>query len=213
MTRIVYDCEIIRCIPSKGVEINGIFETKEAYYNRFGDGFEYCGGWRDFENMGISIIGACDIDTGDLYTFVNPLINGYDDTPTINEFENFVTVETEVWGFNSLNFDDALCAANLIQVDTDHDLLQLVRLAAYGSTDWQDQPPGYSYSLDALARANGFKKSGSGELAPKLWQQGKYQEVIDYCLNDCKITRELILLYEAGKLIDPNTGQVLGKGY
>jgi hypothetical protein len=85
----------------------------------------------------------------------------------------------------------------------------LVRRSAYGSVNWQDQPEGYSYSLDAIARANGYAKTGNGALAPQLWQDGKYREVIDYCLNDCQITRKLFLKYKNGELIDPNNGKIL----
>ena len=42
-----------------------------------------------------------------------------------------------------------------------------------------------------------------------LWQQGKHQEVIDYCMNDVKITKELILLFLDLHLKDPNTGAIL----
>jgi hypothetical protein len=63
--------------------------------------------------------------------------------------------------------------------------------------------------LAKLGQANGFPKTGSGELAPKLWQDGRFQDVIDYCLNDVKITNEILHLGLKGKLIDPNTGRPL----
>lgn len=46
---LVYDCEIVKAIPS----------SKEAPT----PGIEYCAGWRDFANMGISVIGAYDYET------------------------------------------------------------------------------------------------------------------------------------------------------
>jgi hypothetical protein len=42
-----------------------------------------------------------------------------------------------------------------------------------------------------------------------LWQIGKRQEVIDYCLNDVEITRKIWELGLEGKLIDPNTGDFI----
>jgi DEAD/DEAH box helicase domain-containing protein len=49
-------------------------------------------------------------------------------------------------------------------------------------------------SLAKLGWENtGLAKSGSGALAPINWRERKYQEVIDYCRNDVKITR---LIYE-----------------
>lgn len=82
-------------------------------------------------------------------------------------------------------------------------------LLPFGSPDWQDTPVGYSYALDAIARANGMAKSESGAFAPEFWQEGKYLQVIQYCLNDCEITRKILLLGLEGKLVDPNTGSYL----
>jgi hypothetical protein len=112
-------------------------------------------------------------------------------------------------GFNSKAFDDKLLASNGAPVQTDYDVLEQIRISAFGSNRWEDTPEGYSYSLDNLAKANGMKKTGSGSLAPKLWQDGREQEVIDYCLNDCRLTRDLLLLGLEGKLIDPNNGNLL----
>lgn len=63
--------------------------------------------------------------------------------------------------------------------------------------------------LHAVAKANGMSKTGTGSLAPKLWQEGKRQEVIDYCLNDVTLTYKLLNLGLDGKLKDPNTGKSL----
>lgn len=185
MKGIIYDCEIIRCIPGQDFNLTD---------------YEYCKGWDDFEGIGISVICAMELESDRTYTFVHP---------HVADFQNlvFFTQQTgKICGFNSLSFDDNLCTANEIQVKTDFDLLAQVRLAAYGSESWQDCPKGFTYKLDAIARANGFAKTGSGSLAPQLWQQGKHQEVIDYCMNDVKITKQLILLFLNGNLKDPNTG-------
>lgn len=45
--------------------------------------------------------------------------------------------------------------------------------------------------LEVLPEVVGKGKSGNGELAPILWQDGKHQQVIDYCLNDVKLLRSL----------------------
>lgn len=197
MSRLIYDCEIIRCIPPKNL-------TKKP-----GDGFEYCRGWSDFENMGISTIGCVDIDTEEKWFYCDQdIITDVEHYP-LSHFSGLKYSET--WGFNSKAFDDKLCAANDIEIKTDFDLLELVRLAAYGSPQWEDMPQGHSYSLDALARANGMTKTGSGSEAPKWWQRKFYIEVIDYCLNDCLVTAQLIKLFEEGKLRDPNSGRFLSK--
>lgn len=194
MRRVVYDCEIIKMVPKR------FYDTLEDY--------EYCNGWNDFDNMGIAVIGICDIDSEELVAFTEGSI--LNTRPIDDLVELLGEFNYKIWGFNSLNFDDKLCRANGLDIHTDHDLLCQVRLAAFGSANWEDQPYGFSYSLDAIAQANGMAKSGSGELAPKLWQDGKHQEVVEYCLNDCLVTARLIKLFESGSLIDPNTGEKLG---
>ncbi len=194
MRRLVYDCEISRLIP--------ISETEQI------SGYQYCNGWTDFENMGIAVIGICDIDSEELVAYTE---NGILGTRPINDLVGLLgEFYYQIWGLNSRRFDDKLMMANdLYDLQTDHDLLDLIRLSAFGSTSWRDTPKSYRYDLGAIAQANGMAKSGSGELAPKLWQDGKHQEVIDYCLNDCLVTARLIKLIERGELIDPNTGKKL----
>ncbi|WP_027250452.1 hypothetical protein [Planktothrix agardhii] len=177
---IVFDCEIIKCIPNGAT---------------FSD-YEYCEGWRDFENMGISVIGFYD---GEIY---------YHDLSPFNHFKR-MTISPTIVGFNSKQFDDNLCQANGINIMTTYDLLEEIGRAAFGSPNWEDTPKGFSYSLGAIAIANGFTKTGTGSGAARLWQDGKHQEVINYCVNDVKLTVELLKLGLRGKLIDPNTDGLL----
>jgi hypothetical protein len=123
---------------------------------------------------------------------------------------NAVHIEHCLVGFNSKGFDDKLLAANGLEgIETHYDLLEEIRIAAGFDAHFSSVPKGYSYKLDALAKANGSAKTGSGELAPVLWQQGKKQEVIDYCKMDVEITSKILNLGLAGELIDPNTGDKL----
>jgi len=185
---LVYDTEIIKCIPNGEPSLD----------------YEYCGGWDDFENMGISVIG---------FYLSNPSSEWYKgylhELNPFHEFKKLIKNESHIIGFNSKSFDDNLCKANGINIETTYDLLEEIRIAAFGSPLWQDTPKGHSYSLDAIARANGYAKTGSGAMAPMLWQEGKHQKVIDYCINDVKLTVEILKLGLAGKLINPNNGKYL----
>jgi hypothetical protein len=186
MNRLIYDIEIIKAIPN-GERIDGI---------------EYCGGWRDFEGMGISVIG---------YQYNHEPINYV--SSAAGFLDLLVTLddtEYSLVGFNSRSFDDKLLAANGLEgVTTHYDLLEEVRIAAGFQSHFQSVPKGYSYKLDAIAQANGMAKTGHGALAPVLWQQGKQQDVIDYCKTDIAITSAMLDLGLAGELIDPNTGNKL----
>lgn len=182
MNILIYDTEIIRAIPSNEPLVPGI---------------QYCRGWKDFENMGIGVIGCHSSIYGDFTLLDN-----------FGELELLASDHDEIVGFNSSRFDDLLLRANGIDVTTIYDLLTEAWVA-------DGLPPVYTrgvtlagYNLDNLARlAFGEQKTGSGELAPVLWQQGKKQEVIDYCLNDVRLTKKL---YEKRKeLISPVSGEKL----
>ncbi len=158
-----------------------------------------CGGWHDFDNMGISCVG---------YAVENdpPIAEGWLGGDFV---EMALSGDYQLIGFNSHNFDDHLLAANGVKRES-LDLLAMVRMAAYGSTAGQDQPKGYSYKLNALAEANlDFKKTGHGALAPLLWQLGRQQQVCDYCANDVKILQALWFKFDGEGLIDPNDGRLL----
>jgi hypothetical protein len=181
----VYDAEILKCIPAKGQPLD--------------PDLGYCKGWKDFPGMGISCVAGVS-SLGDSAIW---------DSRGISPLDQWFPLEIQIVGFNSKSFDDRLMAANGIQVQTDYDLLEEIRLAAFGSIRWQDTPRGRSYALGKLGEANGCPKTGSGELAPELWQRGQYEAVLQYCLNDVKITRILLEKGLEGTLLDPNTGSLL----
>lgn len=163
-----YDVEIAKCIPDR--------------YGNNDPKYQYCGGWQDYENMGIACIGVYTPKYGYQIFICSDL----------DEFQALVDDADEIIGFNSISFDDCLLAAHGIRIKTTYDLLCEIRVAS-------GQPPHYTpgqtrggYSLERMAVANLVAgKSGSGELAPKLWQDGKYKEVFDYCLDDVKLLVEL----------------------
>ena len=163
-----------------------------------------CDGWEDFTNMGISCVGYA-VEDGE------PIAEEW----LCSDFvEMALSGDYQLIGFNCHRFDDHLLAAHRIHRES-LDLLEMIRLAAYGSTSWQEQPAGYTYKLDALATANlDFRKTGDGELAPLLWQLGRQQEVIDYdyCANDVKIPQSLWFRFHGQGLIDPNDGRLLCQG-
>lgn len=185
LNAIIYDCEIIRCIPEKGVE-----QDPDLFY---------CDGWHDYEAMGISCIGVYDFATDSCRVFL---------ADNLKQFQALAQSRQHIIGFNSLAFDDKLCTANGLKIQTTYDLLCEVRVAA-------GMPPYYvkgvtqaGYSLERLAQTNlGYGKSGDGANAAKLWQRGQYGQVIDYCLGDIAITKKLFEM--RSHLADPNNGQVL----
>ena len=183
---LVYDLEIVKAIPPRVGELE--------------EGIEYCAGWDDHANMGVSVIGAYDFETERTRVF---LADNFD------EFET-LAAERTVAGFNSVKFDDAVCAAAGLKVRTEYDLLvELWRAVGLGPTFRPATHGGYG--LDATAQANGLPgKTGHGALAPVLWQRGEYGSVIDYCLEDVRLTEQLIRwVGERGSLECPKTGRMI----
>jgi DEAD/DEAH box helicase domain-containing protein len=180
---VIYDCEIVRCIPNKQPSPD----------------LDYCQGWGDFSGMGLSVICAYSSWQDRYHIYLKD---------NLTEFQTLINQAEEIIGFNSIAFDDQLCAANGLNVKTTYDLLCHVRVAA-------GMPPNYvkgktraGYSLEQLARVNlGYGKSGKGELAPELWQRGKRGQVIDYCMGDVSILKKLY--QQRSRLIDPTNGQLL----
>lgn len=210
---LMYDCEII----------NLIMNVREPIDRRY----SYCGGWRDFEGMGISVVGTW--RNYDLryhrercITLPRPLgkYEAFVNSSNVIGLSLFALYEFDylqrlLWGadvvvgFNSIAFDDKLMCANGLEVTTTYDLLCETRIAV-------GQPPHYTrgvttggYSLANLAQANGMTKTGTGALAPMLWQDGKKQQVIDYCLNDVKLLHDLYWRKQNGMLRDPVSGKLL----
>jgi hypothetical protein len=176
---LIYDCEIVKAIPNRdGSTIDGI---------------EYCAGWRDFENMGISVIGVYDYVEDRARVFC---------ADNAEEFAVLWRGRDLCIGFNSIPFDNELIDAtpgwaSPLECDC-YDLLREIWAAVGLGPEFNFKTHG-GYGLDAVCEANfGTRKSGSGAFAPVLWQQGKIGEVIDYCLNDVHLTKQLFDAVLAG---------------
>lgn len=179
MKVLIYDCEIVNCIPGR----DGFKKP----------GFNYCEGWRDYSGMGISLIGAW---------------RSWDDSIVLypqsafDAFQSAVNQADLVVGFNSISFDDQLCAANGLRVQTGYDLLVEVWVAAGMPRKFTPGVTRSGYKLDDLAKANlGYGKTGSGELAPELWQRGEQWAVANYLINDVLLTKAIF--ERRTSLIDP----------
>ncbi len=206
--RLTYRCEILEWNISKAFEISSLGK----HPLQFDDGYEYAPGWRFFVNPGISVITCGNIDTNENRFFCD--ISCKNELGSLADFPRFVANTKrkgglELWGFNNINFDDKLARANGLMVVSDGDLQPLIRLSAYGSEEWRDQPTGYNYSLWKIAEANGLKEKGALDYTAKYWQQGDYKRVINDSLHNITVTKQIFKLFEAGELIDPNTERKL----
>lgn len=180
---IIYDIEIVK----------GILGKKEQPL----PDIQYCAGWDDHANMGISTICAYDYAEDRYRVFCKD---------NFESFQDLVDSTDIVAGFNSIAFDNRVCAAHGIVVRDDKSYDLLVEIWKAHGLDAKFKYPSYiGYSLDAMAVANlGRQKTGHGALAPVQWQRGEIGSVFDYCLTDVWLTKKLIdLVIKQGELISP----------
>jgi len=180
---LIYDCEIKKAIQGR----------KEPR----AEGIEYCKGWDDHAGMGISCITAYDYRERRFRVFLE------------DNFDEFQTLVKErlVIGFNSINFDDKLCAANGLEVTTEYDVLVELWAAAGLGPKFNYRTHG-GFGLDACGSVNFHRnKTGSGANAPVWWQRKLFGRTIDYCLEDSNLTKMLVdKIIEADGLADPRNG-------
>lgn len=187
MKALIYDIEILKAICGRN-------ENKI-------DGIEYCGGWQDHNNMGISVIGAFDFQAQRPRVFLKD---------NFAEFKKCVDAGYLMVGFNSIPFDNKVIAAALdiyVPEEQCYDLLREIWKSAGLGPEFVPATHG-GFGLDAVCEKNfGTKKSGNGALAPVLWQRGQYGEVIDYCLNDIALTTQLFnRVVQGNAIINPKDG-------
>lgn len=192
-TALVYDIEIVNAIPDK----TGARDP----------GFDYCEGWHDHANMGISVIGAYDYfeDRYRVFCWDN-----------FDEFFTLAAARAPLVTFNGIGFDDKViacqpgCLGTFLPDAVRYDLLREIWVAAGLSPTFGGKSHG-GFGLDAMAYENfGTRKTGNGALAPMLWQRGQIGKVVDYCLNDVLLTKMLYDRVLAGLwLRNPKTGTKL----
>ncbi len=167
---------------------------------------EYCGGWRDFANMGLAVVCGYDLDTG-LSRCFHP-----EEPGAMMELQGYVA-DVPTAGFNTRGFDIPLLEANGIKIEPK---LHFDALRAIWKTLGLD-PDNYNHkthggwSLDNIMQNTfGMSKSGNGALAPVWWQQGRKGRTTDYCLRDVWLEGQLIRAIREGKPIrKDNSGAAL----
>ena len=201
MKILIYDCEIIKAIPVD-------YKLEQPI-----EGIEYCKGWDDVENMGISVIGTYNSWAKEKIAFINDHYFDkarYHGSYPLEQFQKLLDEADVLVGFNNQNFDDKLIKANGFVIPdkvVNYDILQEI-WRAVGLGPEFTYPYHAGFSLAQACKVNGLKpKTGTGANAAILWQRGKYEEVIDYCLNDIEITTELFrkIVNNNGWINNPKT--------
>ena len=108
----------------------------------------------------------------------------------INQLKNpdnyFIKINTKVVGFNNKRFDNRVLSA--------YTVFNLDSLPTLDIMEVITNRLGYRLSLDRLAEHTlGIKKSANGLMALQWFKEGKFDEIIHYCRQDVRITRDIFL--------------------
>ncbi|MEM1311894.1 MAG: ribonuclease H-like domain-containing protein [Patescibacteria group bacterium] len=111
-----------------------------------------------------------------------------------DEVKDFLDVLKEaelVVGFNHIWFD-----LPVLQKYSTYNLFQLTN---YDIMVEFEKKAGFKAKLDDLAKSNlGAKKTDTYESYSKYHEQCKWSELIDYCMNDVKLTEDLFKIIRGG---------------
>lgn len=135
------------------------------------------GGWHRADRMGVSCVVVYDSGKDEYIEYLQ------DD---IGELEVDLQQFDMVVGFNIIKFDYKVLTGL-----SDFDFYSLPTLDLLLKVH---QTLGYRLSLDKLATQTlGVSKSADGLLALKWWREGRIREIIDYCIQDVRVTKDLYL--------------------
>jgi len=190
---LVYDIEIKKAIASKNEDVR--------------QGIEYCEGWHDHKNMGISCICAYDYYEKRYRAFC---------ADNIAHFYDLADQHDTLVGFNNIGFDNRVIVCNMPSSevylkDKSYDILREIWIGA-GIGPVFKYPSHAGYGLDAVVKSCGLAsgKTGHGAVAPVDYQRGNYGALIDYCLADVWLTKKLLdLIIETGMVINPKTQKAI----
>jgi DEAD/DEAH box helicase domain-containing protein len=109
-----------------------------------------------------------------------------------------------VLSFNGVGFDIPVLegvSGVPLKIKEHLDLLQLI---------WEAVGKESGYKLtECAARTLGIQKNGDGLLAPQLAEDNKWAELLDYCLHDVHLTRNLFLYAQKHGGIIGTDGELL----
>lgn len=143
--------------------------------------------------------GECGVGCLVLYDSLTDRFHVYD-ASTIEQGIQHLNLADVLVGFNSLDFDTPALEgfSGIAITPTQYDIL--IEIKAALGTDFAK-----GYKLNEVAKRTIERgKSGHGASAPILFKEGRHAELIDYCIADVALTRDLYrFIEENGYVITP----------
>lgn len=135
------------------------------------------GGWKNFKQLEISVACAYDSKTDKLLSF------------TEDKLGELVELckERLLIGYNLVGFDLPIMEKYGLPPVAELDVFDIM-LDVHNVSGWR------FVKLEKIAMATlGTGKSADGLMAVEWWKQGEVQKIIDYCLQDVEVTRDVFL--------------------
>lgn len=161
-------------------------------------------GWNSHDEMGVSVLV--------IFDYKEMRYRVFDDRNIAEAIEMLWSYDTVV-GFNTVGFDWKLLRATypklIVRDDSerptirykfkefgrrsdDFDVLREIWISLDLDPDHFAPATHGGYKLDDVAfETIGLRKSGDGAKAPSLYQEGRWSELVDYCIRDVQIEKEL----------------------
>ena len=168
---------------------------------------EQVGGWDNTDKMGIGVAVIYEYQT-DRFRIYGP-----DD---VLELQARLMMADRVSGFNIWKFDFPVIwglpgreRVSAMQPKTNDILRRIWRALGLNPDEFGSQHKGWG--LDVVCNGTfGRGKTGYGGDAPKWFQEGKWARLVDYCIDDVKLERDLTdFMDRYGFVVNGTTGQVL----
>ncbi|PIR85440.1 helicase [Candidatus Kaiserbacteria bacterium CG10_big_fil_rev_8_21_14_0_10_45_20] len=129
----------------------------------------------DMSQMELSVVGFHDSETDTYDAF---------EVSELHKFWPLIEKTDLIVGFNSNHFD--------IPILNKYYAGDLTRIRSLDILEKIKESLGRRIKLDSIAKATlGRKKTGHGLDAVKWWEEGEYEKVKQYCIEDVKITKEI----------------------
>lgn len=135
------------------------------------------GGWKNFKQLETSVACAYDSKTDKFLTY------------TENQLGDLVKLAKDrlIVGYNVVGFDLPILEKYGMPPISELDVFDIM-LDVHNVSGWR------FVKLDKIASATiGAGKSADGLMAVEWWKQGEIQKIIDYCLKDVEVTRDVFL--------------------
>lgn len=168
---------------------------------------EQVGGWNNTDQMGVSCAVVYEFTT-DRYRIYGP--------NDVEALKDRILKADRISGYNIWKFDFPVIwglpsreRVEDLRSKTDDLLMRIWSALRLDPHSFSSRHAGWG--LDVVCKGTlGVGKSGHGADAPKLWQEGNWPRLVEYCMDDVRLERDLCSFLQKYKyVVNGISGQVV----